>query len=81
MASEAHGPSHLGVDAIKRLTEAFGHPEREMYLKEVSLNCKICQEHNVRTGINPEPSKYPHVQKPDEEIVIDFTDMGDKSQR
>lgn len=58
---------------MRRLTEAFWHPEGEKYLKEVSRNCKICQEYNVCTGINLQPVEYPHVQQPGEEIVIDFT--------
>lgn len=81
MVLEAPGPSHLGVDTMRRLTEAFWNPEREKYLKEVSRNCKICQEHNLYTGINPEPGKYPHVQQPGEEIVMDFTDMGVRGKR
>ncbi|KAL3978874.1 hypothetical protein ACER0C_019936 [Sarotherodon galilaeus] len=72
---EAHGLGHVGVAQMERNLCHWWHPFLKDMLREHVRTCLICGQHNPKPTVKPEMGKFPLVQRPGQEIVIDYTDM------
>ncbi|XP_029685830.1 uncharacterized protein K02A2.6-like [Takifugu rubripes] len=78
MCDEAHGPSHVWVDAIKRLCVNMWHPDLHKMIEQIRMKCDICNQFNPKSTFRNEQGAFP-VRAPGAEIIMDFTDMGDRA--
>ncbi|XP_019203709.1 uncharacterized protein LOC109195671 [Oreochromis niloticus] len=72
---ESHGLGHVGVAQMERNLCHWWHPFLKDMLREHVRTCLICGQHNPKPTVKPEMGKFPLVQRPGQEIVIDYTDM------
>lgn len=69
--------AHLGLEAMKRLCQNFWHPDMERQLADIAQDCEICTQFNPRPTVKEIMGMFPLAKGPGEEIVTDFTDMGE----
>lgn len=78
MCEEAHGPAHVGIDAMKMLCAAMWHPDLNKVIEQTRLGCEICNQFNPKATVRTEQGAFP-IRAPGKEIIIDFTDMGERT--
>ncbi|XP_039896552.1 uncharacterized protein LOC120739002, partial [Simochromis diagramma] len=72
---EAHGLGHVGVAQMERDLCHWWHPYMKNLVREHVRTCLICGQYNPKPTVKPEMGKFPLPERPDQEIVIDYTDM------
>lgn len=80
LIDEAHGPSHNGTDKMMHRLKNYWRPDLKKWIKEKTEKCETCKEYNSRPGMTHSGGQgtYPLPQGPGKEIIIDFTDMGER---
>uniref|UniRef100_A0A6Q2WTQ2 Uncharacterized protein n=1 Tax=Esox lucius TaxID=8010 RepID=A0A6Q2WTQ2_ESOLU len=75
--AEAHGLGHVGPAQMLRNLCHWWHPFMVDMVRNYTRTCIICTHHNPKPTIKPEMGAFPMTTRPGQEIVIDYTDMGE----
>ena len=75
---EAHGPGHVGPRQMLRALSHWWHPFLPGLAQIFVKRCEICTDYNPRPTLKPHEGQFPLPHMPGQEIIIDFTDMGDR---
>lgn len=77
LLTQEHTPSHVGIKQTISNLNQWWHPFLAATVKEFIANCRVCSIHNVRAGVKCAAGVFPP-RGPGEEVVIDYTDMGER---
>lgn len=75
LMEEAHGIGHVGTAQVER--NLYHRYIRDM-VKEFVRRCLVCRRYNPQPTVRPELGKFPLLQQPGKEVIIDYTDMGER---
>lgn len=62
---------------MERQLTHWWHPYLPAMIENHVRECSICNVHNVKSSVKPHEGKFPLPKLPGDEIVIDYTDMGE----
>ncbi|XP_049451181.1 uncharacterized protein LOC125900323 [Epinephelus fuscoguttatus] len=78
LIAEAHGLTHVGKTQTLRNLTHWWHPHLPGLVERHIRDCEVCTTYNVRPTMKPREGKFPLPRYPGREIIIDYTDMGDR---
>ncbi|XP_051807624.1 uncharacterized protein LOC127535005 [Acanthochromis polyacanthus] len=75
LLQQVHGLAHVNSVQMRKNLQYWWHPYMTEMTNQYMKDCRICTEHNPKPTVKPEAGRFPAVNRPGQEIVIDNTDM------